>query len=186
MHPDRFVFAALPETRLAPVRISGSGIDEDWSGSAWRVRVWSSMTMRGRLSAWLTWTGRAGDANSGAVRIQKTSALRPDALEAGECGRRGVVKSAADVAPPVARPPPLPRAEPRCGDLMVEGVSRIRRSATGPLRTHAERVERLYRIIDRLLEKMESNMVNNPEHDSAGTGTRGEGADVDDDGDGAR
>jgi Zn-dependent M16 (insulinase) family peptidase len=52
------------------------------------------------------------------------------------------------------------RAEPAICDPAVEGAGRPIEDR--PVQTHAERMERLYRIIDRLLEKMESNVINNP------------------------
>jgi hypothetical protein len=93
--------------------------------------------------------------------IQRHQLYDRIALENWRMRSSGVVKSAADVAPPVARPPPLLRAEPATSDPVVEGTG-CSVEGDRPVQTHAERMERLYRIIDRLLEKMESNVVNNP------------------------
>lgn len=93
--------------------------------------------------------------------IQRHQLYDRIAIENWRMRSSGVVKSAADVAPPVARPPPLLRFEPATSDPVGEGIG-CPIDGDRPVQTHAERMERLYRIIDRLLEKMESNVVNNP------------------------
>jgi hypothetical protein len=88
--------------------------------------------------------------------IQRHQLYDRIAIENWRMRSSGVVKSVADVAPPVARPPPLLSSDP-----VIEATGHSV-ECDRPVQTHAERMERLYRIIDRLLEKMESNVVNNP------------------------
>lgn len=72
-----------------------------------------------------------------------------------------IVTSAADVPPPVALARQTDRTALRSVPATGEGSNRpIDRER--PVQSHAERMERLYRIIDRLLETMESNVVHNP------------------------
>ncbi len=116
--------------------------------------------------------------------IQRHQLYDRIALENWRMRSSGVVKSAADVAPPVARPPPLPRAEPAIGDLVVEGVSRS--GGVRPARANARGAHGAALSHHRpATGKDGEQRGQQSQHDGAGTGTRGEGADVDDDGDGA-
>jgi hypothetical protein len=91
--------------------------------------------------------------------IQRHQLYDQIALENWRMRATGILMSAADVPPPPTPPLPPARSETAVDETADDGpVADIDR----PVQSHAERMERLYRIIDRLLEKMESNVVKNP------------------------
>jgi hypothetical protein len=74
------------------------------------------------------------------------------ALENWQMRSTARVKTPADVPP---------RSVPPQGSVQVEAASPSpAHKLDVPVQTHAQRLDRLHRIVDRLLEKMESNMTN--------------------------
>ena len=60
-------------------------------------------------------------------------------------------------------PPPVSRIGPAADDTQdVNQIPAVSLDEERPAETHAQRVERLHRIIDRLLMKLERTMANNP------------------------
>ena len=94
--------------------------------------------------------------------IQRHQLYDRIALENWRMRSSGVVKSAADVAPPVARPPPLLRVEPAISGLVIEGTGCLVEGDRP--QSHAERHRAtLPHHRSSLLEKMERNVTDNPD-----------------------